>query len=503
MEGTTLLFTLCTSAFILLATVAFNMAGGLSRPSGAYIFSYTVLAGLFGVAYKAFLGEPGQSNLQQPERTIEAYAATALALLFATYVTHKLLPKRALFPNFSSNETLGHAANACLAIGLLTWVYLTFFTPTDSLGRQESGSLASALGQFNYFALLGMLMSIIYEIRRTGGRRSMNLTGYLAAFYLFATGVLGYSKQGIFTPFACWFFTAASQRYRISLLQIAGLIAAGGFVVYYLVPYSQYGRSYGRNDQSFAQNVQVSLYFLSHLEEVRVTYKQQAQTSVETRDLVVLYYNHPQGLADRLTMIPPDDALINATENGGEFGIFPTLFSFENLIPHVIWRSKPTIGFSNIYGHEAGIIGNPEDTTTGIAFSPAGEAYHQAKWVGLLVIYPLLLIMMFFTADLCFGDTRESPFSLLLLIVLLHIAPEGGITILTRISFQMIPVIFVIGFLCVRVFPLLSRAFSVRKTPVLSPFIAAAVQHPRQETAEPATAPAAAPYRWSNAASRE
>ncbi len=59
-EGTTLYFSTGCLVFLLLATFAFNAAGGLTRTSGAYIFFYSLLVVVVGIGYKAFLGEPAQ-----------------------------------------------------------------------------------------------------------------------------------------------------------------------------------------------------------------------------------------------------------------------------------------------------------------------------------------------------------------------------------------------------------------------------------------------------------
>ena len=66
LEGTDLFFATGCAIFILLTAFAFNAAGGLTRASGAYVFFYSVLVVLIGILYKAFLGEPAQSNLLDP-----------------------------------------------------------------------------------------------------------------------------------------------------------------------------------------------------------------------------------------------------------------------------------------------------------------------------------------------------------------------------------------------------------------------------------------------------
>jgi hypothetical protein len=98
-----------------------------------------------------------------------------------------------------------------------------------------------------------------------------------------------------------------------------------------------------------------------------------------------------------------------------------------NAIPHVLWPNKPSFNFGNAYAHELGGMAE-EDTSTGIAFSPTSEAYHMAKWVGVLVVAPLVWFVLFVLLDSLFGDLRATPWGLLVLAEISHVAPEGCLT---------------------------------------------------------------------------
>ena len=98
-----------------------------------------------------------------------------------------------------------------------------------------------------------------------------------------------------------------------------------------------------------------------------------------------------------------------------------------NTIPHFLWPSKPTLNFGNTYAHELGQLSD-DDTLTGISFSPTSEAYHLDRWVGVLIVAPLLWCLMFVVFDSLFGDLRSSPWGLLALALISHAAPELGIT---------------------------------------------------------------------------
>jgi len=224
------------------------------------------------------------------------------------------------------------------------------------------------------------------------------------------------------SPFLCWFLAAASQRYKVSRAQIVGGIFLIFITFQYLVPYAQYGRSY--RGETFAENVDVAIGFFSNIEYVRTQY---IESEVDEDDQLLRgYYTTHQGFFDRLQMIGPDDAIFAYTEQNGPLGLYPIGLFFENLVPHFIWPDKPIWGGGNLYAREIGILPE-EDTTTGVSFSPAGEAFRLGGWTGVLLVAPLFWIAAFILFDSLCGDVRKSPWGLIVVLVYAHLAPEGGL----------------------------------------------------------------------------
>jgi hypothetical protein len=444
-QGTDPAFTLCFFLFVVVAAVTFNLAGGLTRPSGGYVFFYVTLAVLFGVFWKAFIGERADSNLTQPLLTMEASLAGMVGMLMAVYISRKLTRKRPILRGLDS-ENMMQAAIGCMITGLVLTVVLV-------LVPRENGSVLSALNQLNGFLPLAVILGVIYEIRKSGGTRSTNLTVLISGFTIFFIGLVNFSKAGMFTPLLCWVVAAASQRYRFTVYRAIGLLLITFYMTYYLVPYSQYGRNFkvfasteaetGTNLSSagaFLQNIETGFSLLAQPEFVR---QQDHQSDAPIRvEGIPAYFDTPQGFFDRLQMVSMDDAVINVTEQRGPIGMGPIVIAFENCIPHFLWPGKPVISMGNVYAHEIGMIG-PEDTTTGISFSPIGEGFHLARWVGVLLILPALWIVLFTLFDSLCGDIRVSPWGLLVLVISGHIAPEGGLGgIVYMFWFSAIGVIF-------------------------------------------------------------
>jgi hypothetical protein len=426
-EGTPLYFRLGSAVFILIAAFAFNTAGGLTRASGVYVFFYSTLVVIVGLCYKAFLGEPGQSNLLDPRTTIYVYVGGISAMFAAVIVSRRFRRKTGLLQNVLKESQMYRASIGCILFGLYGGLII-------SVLGESSFRLETAFTQLNLLIPLGIIIGVMYEIRRSGGTRSINLPIVLAgALYFWGWGLHSFSKQGMLLPLVCWFFPVCALRFRLSALQALACLAGAFLVFYYLVPYAQYGRSQVDETMTEDQKNAVSYKLLEHPEQTRQTYNEIEATSAGA---VGEYFDKPQGFWDRLQFISLDDAIINATDQGKVFGLLPIKAEMLNAIPHVFWPDKPTYNFGNVYAHQAGLSVSEEDTTTGISFSPTAEAYHMAKWVGVLVLAPLIWFVLFVVYDSLFGDLRATPWGLLVIAMFSHFAPEGMLTgVIAQLTF--------------------------------------------------------------------
>lgn len=411
-QGTAMYFSLGCAAFILIAAVAFNVGGGLSRTAGAYIFFYSLLVVIVGVTYKAVLGEPGESNLLDPRTDILVYVAGITGMLVAAFLSRFFVLRTPLLLNVLPESMMYRASVGCIAFGIAGASAIAM------LG--EAGfRLMTAFIQLNQLIPVGILIGVAYEIRRSGGRKSMNMIVLFGGAYMFAYfGILNFSKQGMFTPLLCWLLPVCALRYRLSALQIIGSLSGLFLIFYFLLPYSQYGRRFVVQGASVSQQLSLSASLLSDPYELRRNY--------ESDPGAPGYYNTAQGFWDRLQFVSVDDALVNVTDEGKVFGLSPIPISFLNVIPHVVWPNKPVVNFGNTYAHEIGNM-NAEDFSTGISFSPTAEAYHMDKWTGLLVVAPALWMLFFVVYDNLLGDLRATPWGMLVLALLSHTAPEGGL----------------------------------------------------------------------------
>ena len=413
-EGTEFAFAVLTATYTLLWASAFNTAGGIRYPSGAFIFFNGFLNAIIGLTFKVFLGQPGDSHLKTPDTTMFVYCVGMAAILVAAFMSRMLRPARGLLRGFDSIDAYKKASIVCLiggaAITVVTMV--------------SSSPFLSAIRQINTMPQLAIMLSTIYVIRSSNAKRSVNWIVVASVGFFFAIGLLSFGKTGMLMGFVAYFIAAMIEGYDFSIKQVMIGVLAFAFFAYYLVPYSQYVRV--RRATTVAGNIDVALYYLGHLDQTRRDYYDDV-AEIDVAENWRLY-DEREGYMDRQVILPADDSLISFTAQGTIFGLTPTLVSYANVIPHFIWKNKPSLNTGNAYAHEIGGVVGDEDETTGIAFSATADAFHQEGWLGVLLLLPIDIFLFFILTDTVVGSARWAPWALISILDLARIGPEGGLS---------------------------------------------------------------------------
>jgi hypothetical protein len=421
LQRTALLFSIFSFLFVVISAITFNVAGGFTRPSGSYVFFYSVLGLMVGLFYKAYLGEPADSNLRNPILTIEVFTGGISAMLLAVIVSQRITRKKPFLASVVKDKDMKNAAVGAFAFGLFLFIL-------NNVVPHENGSVLSAVGQLDRFLQMAIIVGTVHAIKQSGGRTAFSPLVVVALAVTTFAGFITFGKQGMFTPLLCWLVAATSMRLRVRPYQIGIGLVAMYVIFHFLVPYSEWGRNQLPEKATLQDRVGLSITLLSDLSGVREQYlagSEDAGGGGDDSGTNMNYYNESQGFFDRLTMVGPDDVLIDYTSRGNYYGVSVIPAYFANWIPHFLWPDKPGLPSGNLFAHEIGGILGDEDYSTGISFTPSGEAFHLAGWAGVLVIAPLIWILVFTVFDSLCGDTRKSPWGLLTIALFAHVAPEG------------------------------------------------------------------------------
>lgn len=458
LEGTDPRYSGLVFAFFMLSVFAFNIAEGLARPAGSYILFFSLLVVDVGTVYKALLGQAAQTNLQQPLLVMSCYVGTMGAMLVAALISRKFVTTKDGLAAVLQVRQFDYRASA---LGCLV-VYALMMLAANLL-PENGGQVLHSIIIVNPFLQLGVLLGTIAEVRASGGRRSVNAISLAGMAYIFVIGITSFSKQGMFTPVVCWLIGAAWARYRLRLKHIVFLACFSILAQTVLVPISA-----NRNDVqtgTFSERVGLIEHYFTHIPELRRRVREwQAPSDLDWRNY---YYGEPQGLFDRITMLPNDSVLISFSDQGHYFGYRAVWFYFGDWVPHLLSPHK-LAGLSvggNAYSHEMGGLADA-DTTTGISFSPAAEAYHIDGWKGILILQPLVFLMLFASTSAVCGDIRRQPWGLFLVLDFAHVAPEallGGAISATRLGNIGIALAI---FCCGYVTPVLGMLLSGRRMPM-------------------------------------
>ena len=457
-EHTDLYFSMLYFGFLILSVVAFNFAGGFSRVTGAYVFWYSTLIVIVGVTWKAVLGEPADSNLLNPLLDMALYTSSMVMLLLVVLLNRKMdFRAMGIGGGFSKAELNYTAAGLGCIVVWLTIIYSVW------IFGNASGGVVSALTQVNVFGSLGIILLTIGAVKDSGGRRSVSMISIAAFVYFEYLGLGAYSKQAMITPMVCWAVGVFYARLRVRLIHVVAIIAMGLLSFGFISPLSA-SRDLAE-DLDTDGHVVFAWYLFTH---PSVLHEHIKQIQV-TKDMgVAEYYGVPQGsLIERLSMIPPDDELFAYSVKGHYEGMTPIYQYFSNLMPHFLNPDKQVTFSGNYYAHEMGAGLSEEDYSTGISFSPVGEAFHCEGWGGILWLLPLIWILLFSTVDFVVGDMTKYPWGLMVVVWLAHAAPEqlvaGMIYFIGYGNFGMALAIIVVT----RIAPILGSLF-LGRTPMPS-----------------------------------
>ncbi len=463
LNGTDPMFAVLDCAAMIFTALAFNIVGGLSTTSGALIIFLALSTYAITILVKVVTFEPSNRNFLRPIMTISATTLAFFGIMISAWLSRKFISKHPLV-RFSSRdlENLSNTAGGLVALGLISQFLLVTYGVSPGAGVQN-GSFWAILNQMNSFIPLAIVLGTYYTIHMSNGTRSMNWISIVAMLYVGGFGFIAASKQGMYSPLFSYFLVCASLRYQFRRMQMIYIFLWIVFALGFLFPWAQYARAFTRQ-ATVEKSILATYNALKDPNTIPAMYRWYRDSQILNEDVnqVQLCYDHPHGLIDRESLICADDALIDLTLHthpvGGEY----LIQGFEMVVPHFIWPNRPTPGLGNIYGKEIGLVGDDDDTTQA-AFAPVGDAFRELGWAGVAIVLPTMFFFTFVIVDNIFGDTRNTPWGLLMITYAAFIAPGMLLPVHPLLWGHIIPIILSLVWITRYVAPQVAVAFGLRK----------------------------------------
>jgi hypothetical protein len=247
------------------------------------------------------------------------------------------------------------------------------------------------------------------------------------------------SKQGIMQPVITWFLVCLIFRYRFTKLQIAGVLMFVLLSSYIIFPVVQMSRAVVR-EGSFTNRVELVYGFIkdNDLLSLHKQYENEADLAQEDDQRpTMFFYGRDEGLLDRVTMIGPEDALIDWVSKNGSPGMHFLGEAFISLVPRFLWPDKNLIPLPNELGRITGVIA-PNDFGTFIAFGLFGSAMYVGGWMGLTFLMFAIMTAFFAIVDSLYGSAKTNVYAVFPLMSTMHGAPETVITAPITATFALI-----------------------------------------------------------------
>lgn len=462
LNGTDPMFAVLDCAALIFTALAFNVVGGLSTTSGALILFLALSTYALTIFVKILTFEPAQRNFHQPMMTIGATTLAFFGIMVSAWLSRKFITRRPLV-RFSARdlENLSNTAGGLVVLGFLSQLLLSYAIPEGQ--KIENGSIWAILNQMNSFIPLAIVLGTYYTIYMSNGTRSVNWISVSAMLYSSGIGFAAASKQGMYAPIFSYFLVCAGLRYSFRRLQVFFILFWIAFALGFLFPWAQYARSFTRQP-TLGKTVVAAYEALINPNTIPAMYRWYHDSQILNEDVnqVQLCYDHPHGLIDRESLICADDALIDLTLHTKPVGPDYLITGFEMVVPHFMWPDRPSVFLGNVYGRDTGLVGD-EDTSTQAAFAPVGDAYREFGWSGVSIVLPVLFFLTFLVVDNVFGDTRNTPWGLLMVSYVAVIAPGMLLPMHPLLWGHMIPMILGLVWITRYVAPQVAVAFGLRK----------------------------------------
>jgi hypothetical protein len=396
LAGTSVYFVAMMASTMLCIGITYNILGGLGSIDGIAFSIFALNTFVISQFAKVILFESAIQNLEAPQLTITVYLLFYFSVMVGTFVFGRArlpLPK-ALEPSTDKQMNLMYLFS--LVVGTLA----TFIFAGGELltgGGDEGTSHSFAVG-FQGLLLFAVVLAVQSRLRRSNGLHSVDMKVLIPWIVLIVFGLLNTERIGVIRPAFAYALTCHLNGFEFKrkhyIWAVAGIVA----FVTIISPYFIYSRSLGLalGGKPFLEKSQEVFHLLTTPTDwtAVAAASSVAEGSGEGRSN---YYSLPGTFVlSRLSLIRVDSNMISTCSGGYHYGFQAVKIDALMMIPHFLYRDKPTSNSGTIIGHVTGLTSDEtENSYAGI--SAIGDTYGGFGLLGValvgLFVFPSLFIV--------------------------------------------------------------------------------------------------------------
>ncbi|MBM4317959.1 MAG: hypothetical protein FJ116_10830, partial [Deltaproteobacteria bacterium] len=319
-QGTSVAFASNILMFHLLCGMAFNFSGGGTTVFGWLVGLLSLRQVIISQWFKMFSWQPADQGLSSPEVTSQVYVLGMGMIVLVTLVDRYFRFER--YPIVKEDSFY-------FSPRLVEWLFVASLILNFYTSKRDSFSLilAPLLNALSYLGGLGILV-LIAELNRTAwetkGKKIFNIRSVVMLSVLFALGILGTSKQGMFEPLFAVLVVAIFQKIKIGIKSIATIAFIGLLMVFVFTPLSDDGRNYIKRDQTLGVKVESLRNYLkenfSSFEGYSQYLRRLREQTIQRYSGESLYTSESTLLIERFSLISAADKLIHYYNNNEKEG---------------------------------------------------------------------------------------------------------------------------------------------------------------------------------------
>lgn len=331
----------------------------------------------FPFVIKLVMGQPLQSNLEQPLSSFAIVLVGVLAYLAAFLLAVKTPVGRPFLQPVADSAQLRRISIGAFAVGGLANAFV-------AISRFQDVSAVTVSNFFVPFLHLALISAVAASIVRSKGRKGWDHWVLFIILVEIGFAMIRNSRAAMVEIIIAYFLTAFAFRGAINWKKtiVFGVIATT--MVAAITPIALSVRK-ERSEISWLEMIKSTIYYTINFDEALENYER-VTAIYNLHGHYLNYYGSTRNILQRVSMINHVDVSKSGTDRAGTIGFNDLAVAVERSLPRILAPNKPTgYGHGDWINCELAVrcvLGNYSTVPL------VGNAYAALGWLGV-VIYPL------------------------------------------------------------------------------------------------------------------